>query len=158
MKAGTGIHMTPAQLRAWTRFLEASRQLEHVLATHLKSEHGMLHSEYEILVRVDGAGGRMRMGELAAQVIESHSRVSHTISRLEKRGWVRRDRSAEDGRGFDVHITALGSEELDQASGGHAALIKQLLLADLSERKLTQFADQMQQVIDRIQSRPKSAR
>ena len=128
MKAGTGVHMTPAQLRAWTRFLEAGRRLEHVLARHLKSEHGMLHSEYEILVRVDGAGGRMRMGVLASQIVESHSRVSHTITRLEERGWVKRDRSAEDGRGFDVVLTPLGSEELAASSRKHADLIKDLLL------------------------------
>ena len=71
---------------------------------------------------------------------------------------VRRDRSTEDGRGFDVHITALGSKELGQASGGHAALIKHLLLADLSKGELGRFADQMQQVIDRIQRMPEPNR
>lgn len=151
MKAGTGVHMTPTQLRAWTRFLEASRRLEHVLASHLKMEHGMLHSEYEILVRVDGAGGKMRMGVLASQIVESHSRVSHTISRLEDRGWVRRDRSDEDGRGFDVVITPLGTKELGDASGKHAELIKDLLLAELSREEMRAFTDQMQGVIDRIE-------
>ena len=150
MKAGTGVHMTPAQLRAWTRFLEAGRRLEHVLASHLKAEHGMLHSEYEILVRLDGAGGKMRMGVLASQIIESHSRVSHTVSRLEGRGWVRRDRSADDGRGFDVALTPLGTKELSDASAKHASLIKQLLLSGLGEEELTEFAAQMQQIIDRI--------
>lgn len=151
MKAGTGVHMTPGQLRAWTRFLEASRRLEHALAAHLKADHGMLHSEYEILVRVDGAGGKMRMGVLASQIVESHSMVSHTVSRLEERGWVRRDRSAEDGRGFDVVITERGSRDLGEASQKHAALIKELLLADLSDRELSEFTDQMQGVINRIE-------
>ena len=150
MRAGTGVHMTPTQLRAWTRFLEASRRLEHVLATHLKRQHGMLHLEYEILVRVDGAGGKMRMGVLASQIVESHSRVSHTITRLEDRGWVRRDRSADDGRGFDVVITPLGTKELGAASEEHARLIKELLLGDLTEKELSEFADQMQDVMDRI--------
>ena len=151
MKAGTGVHLTPTELRAWTRFLEASRRLEHALATHLKTEHGMLHSEYEILVRVDGAGGKMRLGVLASQIVESHSRVSHTITRLEERGWVRRDRSAEDGRGFDVVITPLGTKELGEASKQHAELIKELLLGSLSEEEMTSFGDQMQLVMDRIQ-------
>lgn len=151
MKAGTGVHMTPSQLRAWTRFLEASRRLEHVLGTHLKTEHGMLHSEYEILVRVDGAGGRMRMGVLASQIVESHSRVSHTVSRLEERGWVRRDRSPDDGRGFDVVLTPLGTKELAESSEKHARLIKDLLLAELDDGELEAFADQMQAVMDRIE-------
>ncbi|NND01934.1 MAG: MarR family transcriptional regulator, partial [Acidimicrobiia bacterium] len=127
MKAGTGVHMTPAQLRAWTSFLEASRQLEHALAKHLKSEHSMLHSEYEILVRVDGAGGRMRMGVLASRIVESHSRVSHTVARLEERGWVAREPSPEDGRGYEVVVTPLGTKELGAASKKHAELIKQFL-------------------------------
>lgn len=151
MKAGTGVHMTSRQLRAWTRFLEASRRLEAALATHLKTEHGMLHSEYEILVRVDGAGGKMRMGALAEQIVESHSMVSHTVRRLEGRGWVERRPSREDGRGFDVHLTAKGSRELAAASPKHAQLIKQLLLPDMSETELKAMADQMQAVVDRIE-------
>lgn len=154
MKAGTGVHMTPTQLRAWTRFLDASRRLEDVLANHLKREHGMLHSEYEILVRVDGAGGKMRMGVLAAQIVASHSMVSHTVSRLEGRGWVERRPSAEDGRGFDVHLTPLGTKELAAASAKHAQLIKQLLLTNMTDAQLRAMANQMQAVIDRIEEGP----
>lgn len=150
MRAGTGIHMTQTQLRAWTRFLEASRLLEDVLSKHLKTSHQMLHSEYEILVRVDGAGGRMRMGRLASEVIASHSRISHTINRLEERGWVSRERAGEDGRGFDVVISELGTRELADASEQHAELIKQLLLAEKSDDELASMADDMQLVVDRI--------
>jgi len=149
VKAGTGVHMTPTQLRAWTSFLEAGRRLEHVLASHLKSEHRMLHSEYEILVRVDGAGGKLRMGILASEIVESHSRVSHTVARLEERGWVVREPSPDDGRGYDVTLTRLGTKELADASGEHAALIKDLLLAELDDDALVAFAEQMQTVIDR---------
>lgn len=150
MKAGTGVHMTDAELRAWTRFNEAARRLEDVLARHLKSDHGMLHSEYEILVRLDGAGGKMRVGVLASQIVISHSRVSHTIDRLAERGWLRREPSAEDQRGHDIVITDAGTAALAAASKQHAELVKNLLLQDLDESELERFADQMQSVIDRI--------
>ena len=85
---GTGAHLTTAELRAWTRFLDASRLIEDILASHVSREHDMNHGEYEVLVRLDGAKGRMRMAQLASQVIAAPSRLTYTVDRLEARGWV----------------------------------------------------------------------
>ena len=95
---GTGAHLTTAELRAWTRFLDASRLIEDVLAAHVSREHDMNHGEYEVLVRLDGARGRMRMAQLASQVVATPSKLTYTVDRLEDRGWVRRRPLASDGR------------------------------------------------------------
>lgn len=67
--AGTGRHLSPAELKTWTRFLDSGRLLEEILARHVTRDHGMTHSDYEVLVRLDGAGGEMRMTTLADLVV-----------------------------------------------------------------------------------------
>src|SRR3712207_9479923 len=61
---------------------------------------GISHAYYEVLVALSETEGRMmRMSELADRCLSSRSRLSHAVSRLEERGWVRRRVCPEDGRG-----------------------------------------------------------
>lgn len=125
---GTGRHLSDAELFAWTRFLDASRLIERILARHLVDHHDMLHSDYEVLVRLDGAGGSMRLHTLADQVVSSRSKLTHTLDRLCEREWIERRPVADDGRGLDAVLTSQGSSALAAASEGHAALIRRHLL------------------------------
>jgi DNA-binding MarR family transcriptional regulator len=139
--AGTGHHLTPAELRTWTRFLDAGRLLEEILAQHLSQRHRMTHSDYEVLVRLDGNGGRMRMTMLAGQVVSSSQKLTHTANRLENRGWIVREPVAEDGRGLEAVLLPPGREALAAAAGEHADLIRQFLLDDLDEQERHVIAD-----------------
>lgn len=134
--AGTGRHLTEVELTFWTRFHDVSRLLEVELARHLKDEHGMSLADYEILVRVDGAGGRMRMGELAQQVVVSSSRLSHTVDRLADRGWIERVAVPSDGRGSEAVLRTAGRDALAACSARHAQLIRDHLLSHLDEPRL----------------------
>jgi len=73
---GTGRHLAPDELRLWTSFLDAARIIETELADQLVDDHGMTHREYEVLVRVDGAGGAMRMATLSRQIEASRALTS----------------------------------------------------------------------------------
>jgi DNA-binding MarR family transcriptional regulator len=137
--AGTGRHLSDSELYFWTRFHDASRLLEAELARHLKRVNGMNLADYEILVRVDGAGGRMRMGELAEQIVVSTSRLSHTIDRLANRGWIERAAVPTDRRGSEAVLTAEGRAALEACSERHAELIRDHLLSRLDERRLREF-------------------
>lgn len=154
MLVGTGAHMTEVELRAWTRFNDSARLLEEVLSRHLSREHGMSHSEYEVLVRLDGAKGRMRMSTLAEQVVWSASRLTHAIDRLEGRGWVTREAVADDRRGFWACLTEAGNTALAEAAPKHADLIKHYLLSQLDPDQLEAFGDAM----DRISARMRADR
>ncbi len=132
---GTGRHLTKQELFAWTRFLDAGRLLEERLAAHVATEHGMTHSDYEVLVRLDGAGGSMRMAQLAAQVVSSAQKLTHTANRLEARGWIERVPVESDGRGLIATLTADGRSALADAAVGHARLIKRFLLDELSDEE-----------------------
>ncbi len=140
---GTGRHLTKSELRTWTRFLDAGRLLEEILAKHLANGHGMTHSDYEVLVRLDGAGGEMRMATLADQVVSSAQKLTHTANRLEKRGWIARRTVEDDRRGLMATLLDPGRQALAAASGEHAELIKQFLLEPLSADEQALIADTM---------------
>ena len=57
------------------------------------------------------------MSDLARRANQSQSRLSHTVARLEERGWVRRERAADDGRGNLAVLTDAG---WDVVAGGGA--------------------------------------
>src|SRR4030095_3531652 len=63
-----------------------------------------------------GSGGR---SALALGSTQSQSRLSHTVARLEERGWVRRERSHEDGRGNLAVLTAAGWDVVRAVAPGH---------------------------------------
>lgn len=131
--AGTGAHLDATQLRAWTSFVDASRILETELESQLVEQYGMTHREYEVLVRVDGSGGRLRMSVLARQIEASAALISQTVSRLEGRGWIERSPTSGDGRGVDAVLTPEGRKALSRAAKPHAALVERLLLDHFGE-------------------------
>lgn len=144
--AGTGRHLSKTELRAWTRFLDAGRLLEEILARHVAHDHNMSHSDYEVLVRLDGAGGEMRMSTLAEQVVSSAQKLTHTANRLEDRGWIERVPVDDDGRGLTARLLPPGRDALRSASGEHAELIKQFLLDVLSAEEQRLIGDAMDRV------------
>ena len=143
---GTGRHLTKQELFTWTRFLDAGRLLEEILAGHVTREHQMTHSDYEVLVRLDGAGGSMRMTMLAAQVVSSAQKLTHTANRLEQRGWIDRVPTESDGRGLSASLTPTGRSALADAAVGHAALIKQFLLDDMTPEEMARIGESMERL------------
>lgn len=148
--AGTGHHLTPDDLFVWTRFLDAGRLIEEALSRHLADECAMTHHDYEVLVRVDGAGGAMRLAVLADQCVSSRSRLTHTVDRLEDRGWIVRRTVADDGRGLEAALTPEGVAALAAASPGHAQLILDHLLDQWSDAEKVTIGPAMARVSDHL--------
>jgi DNA-binding MarR family transcriptional regulator len=144
--SGTGRHLSKDELRTWTRFLDSARLLEEILAQHVAHGHGMSHSDYEVLVRLDGAGGEMRMSTLANQVVSSAQKLTHTANRLEQRGWIARVSVEGDGRGLMATLLPPGREALAAAAGEHADLIKRYLLDVMTVEEQQVVADAMDRV------------
>jgi DNA-binding MarR family transcriptional regulator len=143
---GTGAHLSPRQLLAWTQFLDASRLLEERLARHLADNHDMSHGEYEILVRLDGAGGAMRIGEIADECVAPRPRISQTLKRVEARGWITRRADETDGRGSIAELTPEGDAALVASAAEHAEIITEHLLEPLSDTELDALGLLMERV------------
>ncbi len=146
---GTGRFLSSVELRAWTGLLDTARILDAELERDLATNHAMTHREYEVLVRLDGHGGSMRMTTLAAQIEASTPLVSQTVARLEDRAWVGRRKSTEDRRGVEAFLTPEGSAALRAAAEPHAVLVRALLTDVLGDdleavgEALTRVADHL---------------
>jgi len=126
--------LSTEQQRSWRAYIMGTELLQHQLDRELREEHDISFSEYEILVRLSEAdGGRMRMATLADAMSHSRSRVTHTISRMEKADLVVRKASDSDGRGVEAVMTAEGQRVLQEAAPTHVRGVRQHLV-DLSDR------------------------
>lgn len=149
---GTGRHFTPVQLRVWTRFLDSSRLLEEKIARHLADEHSISHREYEILVRLDGNSGGIRMSMLAEQIVASAPLVTQTVDRLVERGFVVRQRPGDDSRGSIAILTVAGAAKLLHVSGEHALLIECFLLDAMDTETAVTVGDILAEVSSHLRT------
>jgi DNA-binding MarR family transcriptional regulator len=95
-------------------------------------------------------GRALRMSELAARSSSSPSRLSHTISRLEDRGWVRRVRSSEDGRGQVAELTDEGYTALVATAPGHVTAVREYVLDALTDEQVAQVNEICQALLTKL--------
>ena len=69
----------------------------------------------------------------------SRSRLSHQITRMSKRGLVRRTTCDADGRGAYVVLEPAGLEAIATAAPGHVAKVRELVFDQLSDAEIEQF-------------------
>jgi DNA-binding MarR family transcriptional regulator len=106
--------------------------------------------EYEILVRLSEREGRMRMAVLADALAHSRSRVTHTVTRMERAGLVRRSSSPEDGRGIICGLTDEGRALLDRAAPVHVRGVREHLVDLASRDDFAALGRVMDQVSDNL--------
>src|SRR5690349_22761454 len=128
--------------KAWRAWLYSSLLLQDRLDRDLTHQTGISHAYYEILVALSETPGRMmRMSELADKCLSSRSRLSHAVSRLEERGWVRRQVCAEDGRGQLAVLTEEGFAALDAAAPVHVESVRTHLFDQLTPEQVENMRD-----------------
>ncbi len=117
-----------AEQQAWRAYLRATRLIDEELRRGLEA-HGLSLPEYEILVRLSESPKRARrMSELANSVVCSRSRLTHTVTRLERAGWVERFSCAKDGRGVFCRLTEAGFTVLEAAAHTHVMDVRRHLV------------------------------
>src|SRR5689334_23693429 len=123
------------QQRSWRAFIVGSTLLTDTLDRELRQAHGISLAEYEILVRLSEAPDRtLRMAKIAEGLQHSRSRVTHTVSRMEKAGLIRRTAASGDKRGVDATMTAAGWELLKKAAHTHVTGVRAHFV-DLASRE-----------------------
>ena len=128
--------LTSDEQHAWRSFLTGSRRLMDRLTQDLKDQ-GLAHEDYGVLVALsESDGDRMRMSELAEHSVESRSRLSHHIRRLEDRGLVTRETCPEDRRGSFAVLTAEGRTTIEALAPHHVALVREHFIDQLSDEEL----------------------
>ena len=123
------------QQASWRAFIMGSTLLADRLDRELRQAHGISSAEYEILVRLsERPGRRMRMALLADAMCHSRSRVTHTVTRMEKARLVERCASESDRRGVEAVMTEAGMRLLEAAAPTHVTGVREHLV-DLASRE-----------------------
>lgn len=101
------------------------------------SEHtGLSEGDYGVLDRLDLLGdGSLRQQELADSMNWDKSRLSHHLTRMEKRGLVTR-KPLDTDRGVQVLITPAGRSVLDDARPIVSKAIREHFLGQLTEQDI----------------------
>jgi DNA-binding MarR family transcriptional regulator len=140
--AGEPRWLDAEQQKAWRAWLYSSLLLQDRLDRELTHETGISHAYYEILVQLSEAPCRaLRMSQLAERSLSSRSRLSHAVSRLEERGWVRRQVCEEDGRGQLAVLTDEGFAALEAAAPIHVEGVRQHLFDQLTPDQVAAIRD-----------------
>lgn len=134
---------------AWRAYLRGSRLLDKALDDDLRDVCQL--TEYELISMLSEAPGqRMRMSHLADGIVQSRSRVTHTTKRLEDRGWVRRERSAEDGRGVEILLTDEGRAAIAELAPRHVGSVRSHLVDALTHDQLVALGEAMAVIRDQL--------
>lgn len=120
------------QQRIWRSWLNGVAAINQELQAELE-QFGLDLSEYEIMVNLSEEPERtLRMSELAERSRQSRSRLTHTVSRMEKKGLIRRSTCASDRRGVFATLTSAGYELLVAAAPRHVESVRRALVDPVS--------------------------
>ena len=139
------------QQRTWRTWLAVAELLPRALDAQLQRDAGISHAAYIVLAMLSESPHRSRrMSDLARRANQSQSRLSHTVARLEERGWVRRERSTEDGRGNLAVLTDAGWDVVRQLAPGHVDAVRESVFEPLDPELTKAFGDALTAIIDRL--------
>ena len=139
--------LTESQMRAWRAFLGASTLVSARLNHELDEVAAISMYEYEILVRLfESEAGRVRMSQLADQVSYSRSRLTHTVGRLERAGYVLRSSCPNDRRGVYAHLTKAGYEFLAQTAPIHLDGVRRHLINRFTPSELATLTELLEKI------------
>jgi DNA-binding MarR family transcriptional regulator len=134
--------LSDEQQAAWRPFAALMIRLPAALDAQLQKEAGITQFDYLVLSSLSEAEGRtLRMSELAALASGSLSRLSHVVSRLEGKGWVRREPCPGDGRFINAVLTDAGWDKVVATAPGHVAAVRQLVVDVLSRETFGELGE-----------------
>lgn len=137
--------------RSWRALLMGMTLLLGRLDDDLQRSCDLSLVEYEILVRLSEREGRqMRMAQLADALAHSRSRVTHTVTRMEKDGLVIRSSSPEDGRGVVAAMTEKGWDLLVRMAPLHVMGVREHLVDLVSPDDFAAVGRVMNAVADHL--------
>ncbi|MFD3454726.1 MarR family winged helix-turn-helix transcriptional regulator [Streptomyces sp. NPDC058691] len=150
--------LTPAEQETWRQFGLMLHRLSTALEAQLQQDAHLSYIEYYVLAGLsDQPGQRMRMSDLAVLANSEQSRLSHMISRLERRGLVRREPDPTNGRYTQAILTEAGQAQLAEAAPGHVAQVRDLVYDALDPAELNSLRTAAEKISHRIDLRERQA-
>ena len=141
----------PDELAAWRLFFETAYALIDILDDELQERAGISLRWYDVLVHLEEApDGRLRMNELARQIVASNSGLTRVVDGMEQAGLVRRERPVSDRRVIEVVATPQGLDVLHAARPLHRDGLQRHFARHLDDRDVKALVRALRKVRDEV--------
>ena len=135
----------------WQAYLHLNQHLYATLEDQLVRDSGLSGADYKVLVPLSEApGGLLRARELCTEIGWDRSRLSHHITRMEKRGLVAREECSEDARGSMVRLTDAGRRAVEGAAPEHAENVHRYFFDLVSKEELETLAAVFDRLLENL--------
>ncbi len=136
----------------WLSLWSVMSWLPARLDEQLKASSEVSLHDYFVLSQVSMAPDeRISMTELASLSDMSASRLSHTVSRLEQRGWAFRAPDDNDKRTNIAHLTDIGRAFIQAAAPGHVNAARKLVFDALTAEENVELGRLLGKVLERLE-------
>jgi DNA-binding MarR family transcriptional regulator len=144
--------LEPEEWEFWDTWMRAQRLLTRELERGLQRDCDISKAEFSLLVTLWQASGReMRVGELSESLDWDKSRVSHQLTRMERRGFVKRTQYGADGRRAGVGLTAEGRRAARSAILVHGDNVRRHFLDPLTPEQTSVIRTWSKQAVARLE-------
>jgi len=143
--------LTDNESSAWRAYVEMNTRLIARLNRDLVEQSNISDADYAVLVNLSEApDGRMRAFELGKAMQWEKSRLSHHLTRMERRQFVRREACATDARGAFVELTDRGWVTIRAAAPQHVSAVRRFFIDALTPAQLATLATVSEAVVAQI--------
>ena len=151
----TGAWLTDDEQRAWRTYLRMSSLLPAALNRQLQQDCGLTLPEYEVLVQLSEAPEhRLRPFQICDALNWEQSRLSHQLTRMERRGLVARQECRADGRGAFIELTTAGGDAIGSAAARHVATVRGLVFDRLTDAQRAAFEEACATILTALSAQP----
>ena len=147
--------LTQEQQAVWRRYLEMRERLDTYLERRMQASGELSMPDFGVLVHLSEAEGEhLRVTELARALRWEKSRLSHQLTRMERRGLITRRSCADDGRGAHAALTPQGRAAVERVAPAHADEVRRLLFDPLTPAQLTALGAVCDAVLGQLDEAP----
>ncbi|MDJ0321114.1 MarR family transcriptional regulator [Pseudarthrobacter sp. PS3-L1] len=145
--------LTADERRAWLALMSLTTLLPAALDAQLHTAGKLSLFDYHVMAMLSEADGRMLpMSALAGRTSASLSRLSHVVSKLERREWVERQPHPKDARVTVTRLTDEGLRHLEALAPAHVEAVRSNFLDGLTEEDVEDLARIGRKVVARMKS------
>ncbi|KHL19529.1 DNA-binding MarR family transcriptional regulator [Mumia flava] len=143
--------LSPEERAAWLAVAALIVKLPNALDAQLQHDQRLSFFEYMILaVLSEQDDHTLQMSDIAEFTSGSLSRLSHTVTRLEREGLVTRERMRGPGRRTCARLTDAGYAKVVAAAPGHVERVREVLIDAVTPEQLDALRGIGEAVLARI--------
>lgn len=136
------VWLSEQEAAAWRGYVLMNQLLFAQVERDLWADSRLSGADYAVLVTLsEDETHQVRMSDLANRMNWSKSRLSHQVSRMERRDLVERKSCGEDGRGAWLLLTPSGLGTIQKAAPSHVASVRKHFMSLLSAEQISALGE-----------------